>query len=110
MRNPGGTPGLLMLWNRDERSVFDHECQLHVDAEMLDRSVFSQYDLLFRDPGPSNVVDGLLRLGDALSDSVFEATRGRGGDLNYLRNRHKPAPLVADSQQFTQLVNRTYVR
>ena len=91
-------PGLLSLWNRDEWSVVEYEGEFHVDAEMLDRSVFGQYDLLLRDPGSPDIVDGLLRLGDAFPDSVFEATRGRGGDLNYLRNRHERAPLVADSR------------
>jgi hypothetical protein len=44
---PGGCPGLLPLWDRDGWSVVEYEGEFHVDAEMLDRSVFGQYDLLF---------------------------------------------------------------
>jgi len=82
-RGPGAIRGLFAFQLRG--SLLEDERQLHVDTEVLDRSVFCELDLVLRDPGPSNAIDALLGLGNALADGVLEGPGGSRCDLDHLR-------------------------
>ena len=66
-----GPEGLsYVLWQTS--SVLEDEGELHIYPEVLDGAVVGKHDLLLRDPGPSNTVDGALCLGDAFAYGILE--------------------------------------